>query len=117
MYSKKVRVEGNDVVIQNIPSTHHVIHKSHFSQIENNSKKLADVVKKFEATCYQPTSLGKSLVGDASTMMPQASQETLQYVIPVIVTASAVNAGLPCELKKVAKSGLGRNSISNALAD
>ena len=53
-YEGIVNVEGDEIKIKNIPSTHLVMHKSHFARVDKKSKTLTTVKKNFETKVISP---------------------------------------------------------------
>ena len=84
-------------------STHALVHKSHLSRLQHDSKQLQDIKKKMGNKIYQSTPIGHQFLGKALSILPKASHDALQDANPLMCATFAADISIPCDYKKLAQ--------------
>ena len=70
-----------------------------------------------ETKKYNPSKLGKELLGKAISITPKASQNILQSAIPLIYSAFSADIGLDVSHQDICDMAPGRHAIKNLVAE
>jgi hypothetical protein len=84
---KTVKVQGKDHIIQDVPKTHVVIHRSYLKRLQNKESQIDELRQSVGKKKYTGTPLSKRLLASGLALVPGLSLTGAELVIPLVVFA------------------------------
>ena len=95
----------------NIPTSHKLCHKSHFSMLVDKAAKFDAIIETITKPRYSGTDLGDWILGYAASAVPQCGFSGLSTILPLAVASVFINSGIHIDPDLIVGSQPCRNKI------
>mgnify|MGYP003321216558 FL=1 len=108
---EKENNENKENEIVTIDCNHTVVHKAKLSILQRKADQFNRIMKQLSMPFYQGTPLGDSMLGFASSLVPQCGHAGIATILPLAIGSVLTNAGIDINSRELVASQPSGQSI------